>query len=208
MNVSVMMVAMVADPGSRASRPRLRGAMGPIAAAMALLTASACTDDPAAPDPERESVALELSLGPGATGMTPAARDHLQTAVGDTLSAYVVGAFLGDYPRDDFVVALDAFTSGEARRAARDLDLVTGSRFGTSDAVVATQLDARLSTFAPDETASGVSAAVHFEFEVVADDGSIGLVRLVGRLMLTPEDDEWKIFGYDVELEGPTGGAP
>lgn len=203
-----MMVGMVADPRSRASHSRLRRAGGLVAAAALAPSATACTDDPPAPEPDRQSVALELTLGPGVSGMSPTARDQFQTAVGDTLSAYVVGAFLGDYPRDDFVVALDSFTSGQARAAAEDLDLVTGSRFATADDVIATQLDARLSTFAPDDQASGVSAAVSFEFEVSADDGTTRDVRLVGRLMLTPEDDEWKIFGYDVELEGATGAVP
>jgi hypothetical protein len=180
-----------------------------IAAATAVLPlATACTDDPPAPEPDRESVALELSLGPGASGLSPTERDRLQTAVGDTLSAYVVGAFLGDYPRDDFVVALDSFTSGAARMAAEDLDVVTGDGFGAADDVVATRLDARLSTFAPDDTAAGVTAAVHFEFDVVASDGSIERERLVGRLMLTPEGDEWKIFGYDVDPEGAVGDVP
>ena len=43
-----------------------------------------------------------------------------------------------------------------------------------------------------------MSAAVQFEFEV-ADDGSTELVQVAGRLLLTPEGDEWKIFGFDLD---------
>jgi len=193
-----MMVAMVAVPRNRASRSRAGRTLRLLGPGLLVLVLAACTDEPSTPAPEAESVAFELSLGPGASGLSPADRDQLQTAVGDTLSAYVVDAFLGDYPRDDFVAALDSFTSGGARLAAEQLDVVTGAGFGSPEDVVATRLDARLSTFAPDEEASGVSAAVNFEFEV-ADDGSTELVQVAGRLMLTPEGDEWKIFGFDLD---------
>ena len=87
------------------------------------------------------------------------------------LSAYVVAAFLGDYPRDDFVAALDSFTSGGARRAAERPRRGHGAGFGTAGGgrrhpAGRPPVDRSLPTRRP----SGVSAAVHFEFDV-ADDG-------------------------------------
>ena len=92
---------------------------------------AACTDDSDDPPPSDapESVALELSIGPGADGLTTEVRDDLQNDVGAVLTTYVVEGFLGDYPRDDFVSALDIFTSGVADDAAEDLDLISGAGF-------------------------------------------------------------------------------
>ena len=103
------------------------------------------------PTGEGDGVALEISLGPGAGDMTTEARDDLQNDVGDVLSTYVVEGFLGDYPRDDFVDVLDTFTSGGAQRAAaghREDHRQRDSK--TAEEVVATRLQASISTFAPD----------------------------------------------------------
>ena len=69
--------------------------------------------------------------------------------MGAVLSTYVVEAFLGDYPRDDFVDVLDLFTSGGASDAAEDIENITGAGFKNADEVVATRLEASISTFAP-----------------------------------------------------------
>ena len=51
------------------------------------------------------------------------------------LSHYVVEGFLGDYPREDFVGAFDAFTGGAAVSAARDIDLLTANRYRDASSV-------------------------------------------------------------------------
>ena len=179
-------------------------ARGALAAGVVACLASlgACTDDsddPTPPSDGPESVALELSLGPGSDDLTTEARDDLQNDVGAVLTTYVVEGFLGDYPRDDFVGALDSFTSGVADEAAEDLDLISGAGFeGSPDDVVATQLSASISTFAPGGKVVGVSARVDFAFDVT-EGGTTREEARHGRLMLTTEDGVWKIFGFELK---------
>ncbi len=164
----------------------------------------ACTDDGDQPPPDEHTdhVALELSLGPTAGELSTEARDQLQNDVATALSTYVVDAFLGDYPRQDFVAALDTFTDGVASRAARDIDLVTGAGFGDGvDNVAATKLSATIASFAPDHEALGVTAVVDFAFDVDVNGTTSEHTRR-GRLMLMPVDGTWKIFGYKLMAGG------
>jgi len=195
-----MMVRMLATPRGTARRARVGLALL-VAAALVWLTAGAgCSgDDPPDPDrPETESVPLELTLGTGSSGLDTDVSDRFQTDVSDALTGYVVSAFLGDYPRSDFVEALDWFTTGGAALAAGDLDLLTGARFAEARSVVARKLDARLAPFAPGQQPAGVSAGIDFVFDVVAADGGTTEVALTGRLVLMPTDDGWRIFAYHV----------
>lgn len=164
-----------------------------------------CTGETGKPDPGLPKAGLEISLIGGVDAMSPEARDELQTEIGDVLSAYVVSAFLGDYPRDDFVRSLDSFTSGAAEFAAGDLELLTASGFSEADEVRARRLVARIWAFAPDGKARGASAHVSFEFAVTDDAGADRPLALSGRLMLAPEGQGWRIFGYDVQLDTPGG---
>ena len=45
-----------------------------------------------------------------------------------------------------------------------------------------------------------MSAAVEFVFDVAGDDGT-STVTLTGRLLLVPESDGWRIFGYKVSRD-------
>lgn len=172
-----------------------------LAALVLVVGAAACTDDGEEPPPadRTDHVALELSIGPGAGDLSTQARDELQNDVGAVLTSYVVDAFLGDYPRDDFVQALDAFTSGVVDQAAADLNLVTGAGFGKGvQGVTATRLSATISSFVPKSDVVGVTALVDLAFDVEAADGTTSELIRRGRLMLMPDDGEWKIFGYDL----------
>jgi hypothetical protein len=189
------------------SRGRRRSTRNPRAAVRLLLTVACalmlagCTEDPGKPRPQRPQVALEIALAGGASTLTPQRRDDLQAEIGDVLSSYVVGAFLGDYPRGDFVRSLDSFTSGVAPRAAKDLDLLTASEFKAARDVVAKRLVASITAFAPDGEALGATARIDFTFDVTEAGGSARALRLQGRLMLAPENGSWKIFGYDVNRD-------
>jgi hypothetical protein len=177
-----------------------------IVALVLVVGAAACTDDDEAPPPDQhgDNVALELSLGPTAGELSTEARDELQNDVAAALSTYVVDAFLGDYPREDFVGALDTFTDGVASRAAKDIELLTGAGFGDRvDGVTATRLSATISSFAPGHEAVGVTAVVDFAFDVEANGKTTEQTR-TGRLMLMPAGGTWKIFGYELT---PGGGS-
>jgi hypothetical protein len=192
--------------------PAVTGARRALAAAAVtacLVPVAACTEDSRDPSPPGDgpkSVALQLSIGPGADDLATEARDELQNDVGQVLSTYVVAAFLGSYPRDDFVKALDAFTTGATPKAATDLEELTGAGFKDADTVVASRLTASISAFAPGREALGASAHVDFAFDVT-ENGSTRVVTVQGRLMLTPVDGRWKIFGYHVMTDDPAAGA-
>ena len=196
---------------------RRRGVRHLSCALLCVLVLTGCpssTDEPEDPaEPTDTQAALQLDLAGSAETLSREARDELQRQVGDVLSTYVVAAFLGDYPRDDFVDSLAAFTSGAAAKAARDLDLLTARRYGEAEAVTAERLRARLSVFVADDEAAGATARVRFDFAVRegsdAGDGSddTATFRMTGRLSLVPEGDEWRIFAYDVARQDPAQGA-
>ena len=154
--------------------------------------------------PTPESVALRVRTVHSAEPLTPDARAEAESAVGDVLSDYVVRAFLGDYPREDFVGSFESFTGDLAREAAGDLDQLTANRFGEAEAVRATRLDADLSFLVQDSDIIGATASVRFAFEATVD-GAEQPLSLRGRLMLVEDDDVWSVFGYDVVTD--TGDA-
>jgi hypothetical protein len=192
--------------------PQRRGVHGLLLAVLCALLLTGCpgsSQEPAEPGETGESAddqaALQIELAEGDDDLGREARNEVQRQVGDVLSTYVVAAFLGDYPRDDFVDSLSVFTSGAADNAARDLDLLTARRYGDAEGVRAEQLRARVSVFAADDEAAGASADVRFRFTV--DDGDQSRTfRMVGRVSLVREVDDWRIFAYDVSRQDPPEG--
>lgn len=166
-----------------------------------------CTSEPPEPPDSQapsESVALRVRTVHGATNLTPGARADAEGAVGDVLSGYVVRAFLGDYPREDFARAFESFTGNLVREASADLDQLTGNRFREAEAVRATKLGADLSFLVQDSDIIGATASVRFAFEATVD-GEERPLSLRGRLMLVEDDGAWSVFGYDVRTD--TGDA-
>jgi hypothetical protein len=159
-----------------------------------------CTAEP--PDrpisePTSKAVALRVRTVHGVTNLTPDARAEAEGAVGDVLSSYVVRAFLGDYPREDFARAFESFTGNLVRDASEDLDQLTANRFREAQAVRATRLGADLSFLVQDSDIIGATASVRFAFEATVD-GKERPLSLRGRLMLVEDDGAWSVFGYDV----------
>ena len=204
-----MMACM--DPRSPhgASRHR-RPPRAATAAVLAVLIGQAltgCTESNDDPPTGNEETPLEIELATGTSGLSRQEREDVQQQVGDALSTYVVGAFLGDYPRDDFVSALPAFTSRAAEYAADDLDLLTARRYSDAEDVTAQSLVARVDVFTAARAASGASARVRFRFEANESGGSSTPFALTGRFALLPVQGEWRIFGYDVSRRDPQQGA-
>ena len=159
-----------------------------------------CTAEPAdrpVSQPTSKSVALRVRTVHDDTNLTPDARAEAEGAVGDVLSGYVVRAFLGDYPREDFARAFESFTGNLVREASVDLDQLTANRFREAEAVHATRLDADLSFLVQDSDIIGATASVRFAFEATVD-GAEQPLSLRGRLMLVEDDGAWSVFGYDV----------
>ena len=143
-------------------------------------------------------VALEVRVVTCAGRLGEDARAEVESGIGDALSAYVVGAFLGDYPREDFVRAFEGFTSGAARDATEDIDLLTASRFKDAKGVVATRLRARISGLVERGERVGATAKVAFDFEAQEPDAEQPQpFSLRGRMLRTPGADTCADFGND-----------
>lgn len=200
------MMALMGATSPRWLTPRRR--RGAAALVGALASAVLLAGCPAADEPEETAgdAPLEIELVSEATRLSREDRDELQRQVGDVLSAYVVDAFLGDYPRDDFVDALTSFTSKAAERAAGDLELLTARNHRDADDVHARRLLARVSVFAPGGEPAGATARVSFRF-VARDDGESVPFGVAGRLALVPADEGWRIFAYEMRRQQPAAGA-
>jgi hypothetical protein len=177
-----------------------RTRVGTALATVLLVLAAGCSGDdrPEEPQPSQDPVALRLATVSGAADLDGRARTAAEDGIGDVLSSYVVGGFLGEYPRRDFVRAFDTFSSGLVGLAAPDLEVLTGSRFGDAEAVRAVRLDARISLLADGTDVVGASAAVRFDFEATLADGTTQPFGLHGRLLLEKDEGTWSLFGYDV----------
>ena len=191
------MMGPMAGTGGRARR-----ATG---AAVLLVSAAlgGCTSEPSGPpesQPSAESAALRVRTVHGDTSLTPDARAEAEGAVGDVLSDYVVRAFLGDYPREDFARAFESFTGDLVREASGDLDQLTANRFRDAQAVRATRLGADLSFLVQDSDIIGATAFVRFAFKATVN-GEERPMSLRGRLMLVDDDGAWSVFGYDVRTD-------
>ena len=196
MDGSAMMNAM--------GHPRRLAALA-VAGTVAVVGCSAGNPPDARETPSDEPVGLRLATVSGAERLDEATRTEIEGEVGEVLSTYVVEAFLGEFPRRQFVPSFESFTGGAAQSAAGDIDYLTASSAREATAVRATDLDARLSFLTRDGTVHGGTATVHFAFEATMEDGTVRPLVLDGRFLLDHEGETWAIFGYDVTLDD---GAP
>jgi hypothetical protein len=157
------------------------------------------TPDPTSPPQPQTALAVETVSGAG--DLAPETRTELETEVGGVLSDYVVEAFLGDFPREDFVQAFGSFTSGAARRAAGDIEQLTAARVQDATAVTATGLEARLSFLVAGRDVVGATAALDLAFDATMPDGTTRPLSLRGRFLLERTDGDWVVYGYDVALD-------
>lgn len=188
--------------------PRRRATRS-VATAVAVAVLAGCS--PSSPEgpapPSAPPVALRVETVSGAGDLDQETRTALETEVGEVLSEYVVEAFLGDFPRREFVQAFGSFTSGAARSAATDIEQLTAARVQDATAVTATGLDARLSFLVDSRDVVGATAAVDLAFEATMPDGSTRPVSLQGRLLLEEAAGDWAVYGYDVALDDGSGVA-
>ena len=175
------------------------------AAAVLLVALVGCTaDPPKEPEPTPgQEVALRVTTVWGTDGVDANTQANLEEQVGDVLSSYVEGGFLGDYPRQDFVQAFDDFAPGLTRDAAGDIEVLTASSFKDASDVQATKLVARVSFAVTGRTVVGATAHVDFQFEATTADGAAPL-SLTGRLVLMYVHDTWTVFTYDVRSHDGT----
>jgi hypothetical protein len=185
---------------TRRRSTRGRSAVWGVAGALVVALAGCTSPSPAPPQPssDGEPVALRVTTAPGgARQLSSTERSELEGAVGEVLTGYLVSSYLGDYPRDRFVESFDVFTGGAADLAARDLDVLTGSRISDATAVRPRSLEAELYFGVRDGDVFGATAHIDFALEATID-GTTQDVSLTGRLMLTEQDGRWAVFGFDL----------
>ena len=185
---------------NRAAAARIAGPR--TAVALLLVSLLGCTaDPPEEPEPTQGSeVALRVTTVWGTDGVDADTQADLEEQVGDVLSTYVEGGFLGDYPRQDFVRAFDDFAPGLTQDAASDIDVLTASTFEDASDVAATKLVARVSFAVAGRTVVGATAHLDLQFEATTADGATTL-SLTGRLVLLYDNDTWTVFTYDVRSQ-------
>lgn len=188
-----------------------------------LLLVTGCTGDQPESGPPARSVGpaptLEAKPAPYQLSLRTTPRDALgkkraanvERRLGRVVSDYLDAAFLaGDYPRrGGFAPAFEHFTTGLARQARRDRELLTnaGSAQAT-ELVVPLVKRARIRALARGPV-SGATAHVRLVFREERTDGSARRVTVHGRLLLTrTRGTTWKIFGYDLARDArPAKGA-
>jgi len=179
---------------------RAAGCLGLVALA-ALVAGCSTGGEPDDDRPPAENAALRVETVSGAERLDEQTRTELEGAVGDVLSDYVVEAFLGDFPREEFVQSFGAFTGEAARSAAGDIEELTAVSAGDATDVRATRLDARLSFLTRSGTVYAGTAAVDFAFDATMEDGTTRELVLDGRIMLAADGGTWRVFGYDVSFD-------
>ena len=126
-----------------------------------------------------------------------ARRDDVKTGVSAAVDAWFEGAFLGDFPRGDYAPAFDRFTEGAREDAMRDLELLSNKEIEDSiESAEAGNRRVRLEVLAPKGEPQGVTA--HFVLDYFTKGELEDHRRVRGSLYLTPQEGEWRIFGYDV----------
>ena len=206
--------------GTPGRRPSVRRTAVSLFCVLLVATTAGCTGDdaapsapstgaPSAPETATETAAPETPPPPPArvrvTRVSGKLKEKDQEVLADNVRkvvmAYFDDAFLGgDYPRDSFGDAFDTFSTGAARQADGDRDLLTNRVLGpTTQAIEVRRRTAYLSVLAPYKVAAGVTAKVQLRFVADQGDDPAQLVNVKGRLLLTrKKSGGWQIFGYDL----------
>ena len=203
-------------PPSRAPRhPRALAEAGVLLVLALAVTLAACSGDsdpsagPGDGDPGSSETAgateappppleTEATMGKVTGQLPPEKRSKVRQQVAHAVDAWFDAAYVGgDYPRNDFADAWPGFTSGAQAEAQGDKALMSNQDIGADIAgVEATARKVTVDVLAVKGQPSGATARFVLKFRTEGDVRRKVEVR--GRLFLTPEDDGWHIFGYDV----------
>jgi len=116
------------------------------------------------------------------------------------LRGYLVAAYLHGRAGDGYRGSFPPFTKDARELAVRDAAITSDAAYAGADEVRPSGAAAFLSVVAPDGRPVGITARVFLDLDVTEKDRTRRL-SLTGRLLLTPEDGRWRIFGYDLSLE-------
>ncbi len=186
----------------------VRAALATAASLVLVAGLGACSDDGADPDESNESspaaeqatgIPTQATIGFVKGKLRRDRRAQLRKQVTKTVDTWIDAAYVaGDYPRNDFSDAFQAFSKDAAALAKRDKGLMSNGEVGDRvDTVTAKARRLRIDVLADRGRAAGVTAW----FVLVLDlDGEVRRTdRIAGRLFLSHSGSDWQVFGYDVK---------
>lgn len=180
-------------------------------AALALLLGGtvACTGDDSGDSPDSKkpgsmSASEALQEEPIHTtvervsgSLDKARRDDVKDGVNAAVDRWFEGAFLGEFPREDYAPAFAGFTPGAREDAIADLTLLSNREIEDRiDSVVVGNRRVRLDVLAPQGRPHGATARFVLDFFTHGELEKH--LRVRGSLYLINQEGEWRIFGYDV----------
>ncbi|MFC5728264.1 hypothetical protein [Nocardioides vastitatis] len=119
------------------------------------------------------------------------------TAVTAVVERWFDRGYGGDYPRGDFGAAFGEFTKDARALAVRQSGVTSNAKVGPKlEGVEMVRRAIRVDVAAPNGRPAGATARVRLKFTM---SGGVERTDLVtGRLLLTPTEDGWKVFGFDL----------
>lgn len=185
------------------TRPR-RVAASALTVAALLVTTACSGDDEPEPQPAEPSSGAAAPLATTATvaevtgRLDKQARAQVLAAVTAAVDTWWDEGYLavGDGGADPFA----AFSSGAARLAQRDADVLTNEEYAERiDGAVATRRWVAADILAVKGRAAGVRARVGLVFETTGELEQ--RVTVKGTVDLAPAGDGWEVFSYDASAD-------
>jgi hypothetical protein len=159
-------------------------------------------DDAASPStssesPEKPSVTTAVVLGRVVGKLDAKRKQSLKDDLKEVVDGFFDAAYLGDFPRDSFAKAYAAFSSGAREDAARDAALLSNAEIADRiETATGVKRRVALDVLAVQGTPRGVTARFTLDFDTTGELER--RERVKGYLLLTREDGQWQVFGYDV----------
>lgn len=184
--------------------------LGGAAAAVALALMTGCSDGDGPPtggeqtpptEATDERVETDATVGKVVGKLGDPGRTQVLQEVTSVVDGWVDAAYVdGDYPRSDFGDAYPGFTKGAARLAAKQPATMSNAKVGDRvESVDVLKRSVRVDVLAPHRKPAGATARVKVVVELHGDVERRD--RISGRVLLTPAEKGWKVFGFEVRRD-------
>lgn len=159
-------------------------------------------DGPDGPDgqgggPGGEDTQSLSVLGKVRGNLDDAQAEQVLAEVTEVVDAWIDAAYAGDYPRTDFADAYASFTPGARSRAEAQAAVMSNAEVG-GDVDGARVIDRSVTVDVLGAKGKPAGATARIEVSVELTGGVERTDQVTGRLMLTPGNDGWQVFGFDV----------